>query len=38
MFIAALDNTGVVMSMIIYCIAKYPDAKEKLEKEIKSFI
>jgi cytochrome P450 len=34
MFIAALDNTGVVMSMVLYCVAKYPDAKEKLLKEI----
>jgi hypothetical protein len=30
MFIAATDNTGVIMGMILYCCAKYPEAYKKL--------
>jgi cytochrome P450 len=32
MFIAAIDNTGVIMGMILYCLARYP-AEGKLVRE-----
>lgn len=34
MFIAAVDNTGIVLGMILYCLAKYTEESEIVKKEI----
>lgn len=35
MFIAAIDNTGVIMGLILYCLAKYKKESDLVEEEIK---
>ena len=34
MFIAAIDNTGVMMGLVLYCLAKYKKESLLVENEI----
>ena len=38
MFIAAIDNTGVMMGLVLYCLAKYRKESLLVENEIKEHI
>ena len=38
MFIAATDNTGVIMGMIMYCLAKFPNEERKVREELDKLV
>lgn len=38
MFIAATDNTGVAMGMVLYCLVKFPKETEKVVEEIEKIL